>query len=565
VISHFKNFLQILIIFIYILFPCQAVTKNWTPNQIGAFLSSKMARENADIEAAAYYAKFAYNRNTESNGLALIALETLTANGQINEAINISSKIANKIPEISVVQYLQSLKFIKSNDYSAVTEIFNNITPTGIDNYILPILQTWAATSNNKHTEGLEIIQNEANKGILTPIYDYHAALIYEYMGDDEAALKHYQNVINKANTANAKVYITAALFFEKIGKNNLKLETLNKLEQLDPYSNELLILKNTKSLPTPNMIFSPKDGIAEIFLNSAELLYNEGLNMQALTFVQMAKYLNSNIDECNYLLGRIFRTINNNERSLKYFNNISNNSYASYDATIAIAEMKYAIEGINSSINYLNNIIANQPKNINFSRTMAELYYKEEDYNNSIIIYNKIIDDINNLEFKHWPLLYSTAIALERGNQWEKAEKYFLLTLQFVPDNPQVLNYLGYSWIDQGVHIDKALSMIKKAVEQRPNDGYIIDSLGWAYYQIGKYEEAVEQLEKASQLLSDVIIIDHLGDALFYTGRKIEALFQWQRALKFNPSQELKVIIQDKIDGKITPKSGVNAESEPI
>ena len=564
-IFHFNKFLQILIIFIYILLPYQALAKNWTPNQIGAFLSSKMARATTDIEAAAYYAKFSYNRNTESNGLALIALEALTANGQVNEAVAISSKIANKMPEISIVQYLQSLKFIKSKNYNVVSDIFNNITPTGIDNYILPILQTWAATSNNKHIEGLEKIQNEANKGILAPIYDYHAALIYEYMGDDEAALRHYQNVINKANTANAKVYITAALFFEKIGQNNLKIETLNKLEQLDPYSNELIIFKNTKSLSNSNMILSPKDGIAEIFLNSAELLYNEGLNMQALIFAQMAKYLNSNIDECNYLLARIFRSINNNDRSLKYFNNISNNSYVSYDAKIAIAEMKYSIEGINSSINYLNNIILNQPKNINFSRTMAELYYKEEDYNNSIIIYDKIIDDINNLEFKHWPLLYSTAIALERGKQWEKAEKYLLLTLQFVPDNPQVLNYLGYSWIDQGVHIEKAFSMIEKAVEQRPNDGYIIDSLGWAYYQIGKYEEAVEQLEKASQLLSDVIIIDHLGDALFYTDRKTEALFQWERALKFNPSQELKVIIQNKIDGKITPKAGVNAQSEPI
>ena len=200
------------------------------------------------------------------------------------------------MPEISIVQYLQSLKFIKSNNYNIVSEIFNNITPTGIDNYILPILQTWAATSNNKHIEGLEKIQNEANKGILAPIYDYHAALIYEYMGDDEAALRHCQNVINKANTANAKVYIAAALFFEKIGQNNLKIKTLNKLEQLDPYSNELIIFKNTKSLSNSNMILSPKDGIAEIFLNSAVLLYNEGLNMQALTFAQMAKYLNSNL-----------------------------------------------------------------------------------------------------------------------------------------------------------------------------------------------------------------------------------------------------------------------------
>ena len=130
---------------------------------------------------------------------------------------------------------------------------------------------------------------------------------------------------------------------------------------------------------------------------------------------------------------------------------------------------------------------------------------------------------------------------------------------------NPQVLNYLGYSWIDQGINIDAAMSMIKKAVQQRPEDGYIIDSLGWAYFHIGNYEEAVINLEKAVALVSDSVIIDHLGDALFYSGRKVEAVFQWKRALEFNPSEELIKIINDKIDGDILPKAGVNAVSKPI
>ena len=159
----------------------------------------------------------------------------------------------------------------------------------------------------------------------------------------------------------------------------------------------------------------------------------------------------------------------------------------------------------------------------------------------------------------------YSSGIALERGKNWERAEKQFLTALQFVPNNPQVLNYLGYSWIDQGVNINRALEMIVNAAEQRPDDGYIIDSLGWAYFQIGNYEEAVINLEKAVALVSDSVIIDHLGDALFYSGRKVEAVFQWKRALEFNPSEELIKIINDKIDGDILPKAGVNAVSKPI
>ena len=138
-------------------------------------------------------------------------------------------------------------------------------------------------------------------------------------------------------------------------------------------------------------------------------------------------------------------------------------------------------------------------------------------------------------------------------------------MALKFVPDNPQVLNYLGYSWIDQGININAAMEMIVKAAEQRPSDGYIIDSLGWAFYQIGQYEEAVIKLEKAVELTSDSIIIDHLGDALFYSGRKIEAVFQWKRALEFEPSEEMTNKIKEKIEGTIIPKAGINAASKPI
>ena len=559
------NFIKILIISLWILPIKNSFSRDWIPNQVGAFLSSKIARSITDVESSAYFAKYAYNRNTESNGLALIALEALIANGQINEAIKIGIKVANKMEGISLVQHINAINYIDKKNYAQALEIYKNISPDGIDKYILPILQAWIEAESNKSPEGLTTISKEAEKGILTPIYGYHAALINEYLGNDEIALENYKNVIDRSNSANAIVFIKAALFFERLGKNNLKNITLNKLERLDPYSNELISFNNDKSLKYLNLLTSPRDGIAEILLNSAELLYNEGLNLQALTYAQMSKYLNSNQDEANYLLGRIFDTIENKDRALKYFKTISDNSYVTNDAKIYVAEIIYAKEGINNSINYLSNLKSNNPNNINFSRTVAELYYKEEDFNNSIKTYKEIINNIDKIEYKHWPLLYSYAISLERGKNWNEAEKYFLLTLEFVPNNPQVLNYLGYSWIDQGINIEKALSMIIKAVEQRPNDGYIVDSLGWAYYQTGDYEKAVENLEKASELLSDSIVVDHLGDALFYSGRKTEAIFQWKRALKFNPSKELKKQLEDKINGKITPKEGVNAGSKSI
>jgi tetratricopeptide (TPR) repeat protein len=557
-------FMKILYLLIFIFIQNQSFAADWRPNQVGSFLSSKFARSITDIDKAAYYAQYSYSQNTAASGLGIIALEALLANGQIKEAIPIGIKISNEVPEITLAQYLKVLDSLDSNNFNKTLELLLKVSPNGIDTYILPILQTWAAAGSNQQTGGLQIIKDQAERGVLEPIYDYHSALINEFIGNSEAAKINYSNIIKKSNNANAQVYLSAAEFFKRNNNQGLLDKTIAKLERLKPYSNELFLLKNSNVSPSKK-INNVKDGIAEIFLNSAEILFNEGLDRQALIYGQIALYLSPNLDSASYLLGKIFRSINNNERAVKYLKNVKDNSSIFYDAKITYAEIIYDIEGTEKSFAILNKLHKLHPENINLSRSIAELFYKSENFDKSIEYYDLIFSKIEKIEFKHWPLFYSSGIALERGKKWERAEKQFLMALKFVPDNPQVLNYLGYSWIDQGININAAMEMIVKAAEQRPSDGYIIDSLGWAFYQIGQYEEAVIKLEKAVELTSDSIIIDHLGDALFYSGRKIEAVFQWKRALEFEPSEEMINKIKEKIKGTIIPKAGINAASKPI
>lgn len=558
-------FKKIICIFVFIFFQTQVYANDWRPNQVGSFLSSKIARSLTDIENAAYYAKYSYNRNPDSSALGAIALEALLANGQITEALPIGLKISKNMPEVTLAQYLHVIDSLNSNANDKALETLLKISPNGIDNYILSILQTWASAGSNKELGGLEIMKGQADRGVLEPLYDYHTALIYEFIGNIEKANVFYSNIINRSNNANAHVYARAALFFQNNDFTELYNKTLTKLETIDPYSNELFILKNTKSFSYQKNITNIKEGIAEVFLNSAEILFNEGIDRQALIYAQISTYLAPNMDSTSYLLGRIFKSINDNERALKYFKKVNDYSFVSHDAKIAYAETLYDLEGINNSFEYLNNFKKLFPDNINYTRTLAELFYKANNFEKSIEYYDLIFQNIEKIEFKHWPLFYSSGIALERGKKWKRAEKQFLAALQFVPNNPQVLNYLGYSWIDQGINIQQAMKMIAKAAEQRPNDGYIIDSLGWAYFQIGNYEIAVTNLEKAVELVSDSIIIDHLGDALYFSGRKLEAIFQWKRALEFDPSDEMIDTLNNKINGNILPKPGVNAASKPI
>ena len=173
--------------------------------------------------------------------------------------------------------------------------------------------------------------------------------------------------------------------------------------------------------------------------------------------------------------------------------------------------------------------------------------------------VYAKAIETITRTEKSNWVIFYFRGICYERSKQWPKAEADLKKALELFPDQPQVLNYLGYSWVDQGVNLDDGMRMIQRAVEQRPDDGYIVDSLGWAYYRLGNYEEAVKHLEHAVELKpEDPTINDHLGDAYWKVGRKLEAHFQWSHARDLKPEpDELK-----KIEEKL--KTGLPDDTPP-
>jgi Flp pilus assembly protein TadD len=170
---------------------------------------------------------------------------------------------------------------------------------------------------------------------------------------------------------------------------------------------------------------------------------------------------------------------------------------------------------------------------------------------------YGRGIATIAEPERSHWTIYYFRGICYERSKQWEKAEADLKMALKLYPDQPYVLNYLGYSWIDQGVNLEEGMRMIRRAVEQRPEDGYIVDSLGWAYYRMGNYEEAMKHLERAVELRpDDPVINDHLGDVYWQLGRKLEAIFQWSHARDLKPEPEELAKILEKL------KSGLSAES---
>jgi Flp pilus assembly protein TadD len=203
-------------------------------------------------------------------------------------------------------------------------------------------------------------------------------------------------------------------------------------------------------------------------------------------------------------------------------------------------------------AIKRLDDLDAAKPNDTQILDALGGLQREAKKYEDAAATYSKAITIVGTPDRSNWTLFYFRGICYERSKEWPKAEADFKEALTLFPDQPLVLNYLGYSWVDKGINLDEAFKMLRRAVELRPNDGYVVDSLGWAHYKLGQYEEAAEELEKAIQLKpADPVVNDHLGDIFWRINRRIEAHFQWNHARDMDPDPEdLPAILKKIKDG---------------
>jgi tetratricopeptide (TPR) repeat protein len=236
-------------------------------------------------------------------------------------------------------------------------------------------------------------------------------------------------------------------------------------------------------------------------------------------------------------------------ELAVETYDRIPANAPLKRNAEIQRALNLEVLERRDEATKALNDIIAKDPKDEEAVVALGNVMRARKDYKQAAEVYTKAIDLLKEPGKQNWSLYYFRGISYERSKEWPKAEADLQKSLELNPDQPQVLNYLGYSWVDQGTNLEKGIKMIRRAVELRPNDGYIVDSLGWAQYRLGNYQEASDALERAIELKpEDPVINDHLGDVYWKVGRQLEAHFQWRHARDNKPEPEDLARIEDKL-----------------
>ena len=291
---------------------------------------------------------------------------------------------------------------------------------------------------------------------------------------------------------------------------------------------------------------------IAEILYITSNALSSQSVFSLSNFYLNLAKYLNKDFHSYDTLLAENFYNINNFDEAKKIYGNLSKKGkafrwYSSKQlARIYIqgGNEKKALELVSQAYN---NLVV---KDIYETFDYAEFLKNNKKFKESIFYYTKIIDEVKK---KHPLYIESTdgrGVAYEQINEWDKAEKDLLASLEADPEQAYVINYLAYSWIEQGVKIEKSLSMLQKANQIRSNDPYITDSLGWALFKLERYKESKDYLQLAVKLMpGDPIINDHYGDVLWKNGDEIQARYYWNYVLKLDKTEdELKKTIKEKM-----------------
>jgi Flp pilus assembly protein TadD len=268
-----------------------------------------------------------------------------------------------------------------------------------------------------------------------------------------------------------------------------------------------------------------------------------------------MALFLQPDLAEATLLIGDVYVDQQNYDAAIDTYAGIDNASPISFAGKLRIADALHQLDRKEQAFQLLEGLVAAEPERIQALVQLGNLLRRDEDYARAERAYTRAIERLGTPEREDWSLFYARGIAYERTKRWPQAEADFQQALELEPEQPFVLNYLGYSWVDKGMHLDEARKMLDRAVAARPDDGFIVDSMGWVHYRLGEYPQAVESLERAVELEpGDPVINDHLGDAYWRVGRHREARYQWQRALTLEPDQELIKTIERKL------KSGLGA-----
>ncbi|MEE8350705.1 MAG: tetratricopeptide repeat protein [Rhodospirillales bacterium] len=517
----------------------------------GNYLAGRFAQSRSDYSRAADFLGAALKKAPAVPELLRRTFILMAIEGRIKEASGLAPELLKTNPQEAVANLLLMVDDLKRGRFEAVEKRIQGMPATGLNLIVGPVLHAWSLVGRKQNDDALKLLTGGKKSAATEALNQMHAALINELLGNTEAAEKHYLELSNNQSGLSLRIVQLLGALYERTGKTEKAKALYDRYLKEQPGTQllDVALARLKKDKGAPLRVFSVTDGAAEALFGIASSLRQQNARETALVLSRLALHLKPNFPVMQILLADILESDERLEAALTIYSAISKKSAFSWSARLRIGSLLNRLKRKDEAVKKLETMARDRPSEAGPLINLGDILRGHERFGDAVKAYDQAFDRIGQLEKRHWSLLYARGIALERSGQWPRAEADFLRALEFKPDQPYVLNYLGYSWIEKGLQIERAQEMILKAVKQRPNDGFILDSLGWGHYRLGNYGPAVEYLERAVELRAqDPILNDHLGDAYWRVGRHREARFQWKRALSFKPKDDLIAIIREKL-----------------
>jgi len=525
----------------------------------GSYLAARHASVERDATSAAAFYRSALRTDPKNNELLDRAFISSLADGDIDEAVKLADRILTIDKSNRVARLVIGVRDLKAKKYASAQQNINQSIRGPITDLVATLLSGWAAYGAGDSKAAIASIDKLTGPEWYPIFKDLHAGMILELAGKEkdagvrlERAYKLDDSMLRVAddygrwlsrNKDEAAAIAVYEAFDAKLPRHPLVMEELRET-------------KAGKKLPP--LVDSPQEGAAEALYGIGATLTRRGGEDLALVYLQLALYLQPNHPLALLSLADLYESVKKPAMAIQVYERVPASSPLKRNAQIQLATDLDAADRSDEAIKILKGVTADDGKDVEAIMALGNVERGRKKFEDCVQTYSQGINALPDANDKSaWVYYYYRGICEERSKQWNKAEVDMRKALDLQPEQPHVLNYLGYSWIDQGINLDEGMKMIKRAVEQRPDDGYIVDSLGWAYYRTGNYEDSVKTMERAIDLKpEDPTINDHLGDAYWRVGRTLEAKFQWAHARDLKPEPEDLPKIEAKIENGLPDDS---------
>ena len=482
-------------------------------------------------------------------------LYSLVNSGNFREAFNYSKKLERQNVNIFESRLVLGVYYLKYSKLDLAKENFQKAKETKrsvLNDYVTNSLNNWSnLKSSNLNNSMIEIKKIDERFENLKKIQNIFLNCYFDSPNTENL----YKELISNKKTDFSRYNYFYASFMGNSGKTNEAKQIVNSALKSYPRNLKLNQFKADLNENKNISIFNCKNEAhvsAEILYITANALSSQSIYPLSNFYLNLAKFLNEDFHSYDTLLAENFYKIENFKEAKKIYNSLSKKgeAYSWYSAKqlariyLQEEEKEKAIKIISDTYDNLIN------KEIYETFDYAEFLKNNERFKESIKFYSEIISKVKNNHPLYAEATDGRGVAYERIGEWENAEKDLLASLKANPDQAYVINYLAYSWIEQGVKIEQSLSMLEKANKLRSNDPYIIDSLGWALFKLKRFKESKKYLQLAVRLMpGDPIVNDHYGDVLWKNGNEIQARYYWNYVLNLEKAEdELKKVIEEKL-----------------